>query len=257
MSQNVIDKIRQLLALAASTTSEHEAQAALEAATKIAEANRLSMADIKNEAGVAEPLREDDSPLFSCGKICVWQSQIVAGLAVANGCCSYTVRRRTKGHFTRFVMLFGRPTDMAIVRELWTYVVPALDRAWNHGRRTRGKMDRHSWWFGASNGVCESLDRGKAAARKNATTTSIVWVDQRALAAAQALSQIHPDMPTEKPRKVRANEQDYYHGRRAGREVMEQRTRTQLEPPHRTVDSRTGQIGLDFGSEYDAGRRSP
>lgn len=257
MNQTIIDKIKHLLALAASTTSEHEAQAALEAASKIAEANRLSMAEIASGKGDAESLREDTSPLFSGGKICVWQTMIIAGLAIANGCCAYTVITMIKGHFVRSAMLFGRPTDMAIVRELWTYVVPALDRAWNHGRRARGKMDRHSWWFGAATGVCNSLDRGKADARRNATTTAIVWVDQRALAATEALDKAHPGMPNEKPRTVRVHEQDYNHGRRAGREVIEARSRTQLEPPGRTVDSRTGQIGLDFGSAYNAGRRNP
>ena len=255
MEQDILTKIKKLLALAKSTTSTHEAKAAMEAATRLAEAHRLSLAEIESNKGDAESVGEDSEPLFECGKLFAWQTHMVSGLANAHGCCAYSVTTMVKGHFRREVYLFGRPTDMAIVRELWSYVVPALDRAWKRDKDKDYFINRHSWWFGAADGICDSVEQGKQAARKHATSTAIVLVDQRHEAALAAMKDAKPKMQFDKKaRTVRADPSDYHRGKRAGKQVMEQRTRTQMEPPRPTEETASGQLGFGFHPAYNAPR---
>jgi hypothetical protein len=178
----VLDRVRKLLALSESPNL-HEAALAAARAQALIERHRL------HDLLAAERAEEEDpdpivhawhEPLAVAKRIRKWKVALAAALADANGCLAYVARRESD----EAVILVGRGRDRAAVAALWDELVrriewlsategPGRSRAWHEAFRV-----------GAVDAIAARLrDRGEARAE----------LDEAALAVVDRAEQAHRD----------------------------------------------------------------
>jgi len=248
--------VQKLLALSRGTNNPNEAAAAMRKATELVERHRLEMADVEGDGAAGDKPTLDQHPLVEAGKIENWNKTLTVYLAEANSCCVVGGRYMRHGHFIQYSMLVGRPSDIAIVRELYTYLILELTRRYKADQRT-DYLHRGSWWDGAVRAVGVALQAGKKAARATASTTAIVLVDKRALEAAEELKRACPKIRDKTVKTPKVEVLSWHKGAAAGKKAMSSRSGTRLEPPRNTDETSTGQLGFGFGSAYTAPRSKP
>jgi len=223
----VVEKIRRLLALGASTNA-HEAAAAMAAAQRLCEEHRLELAEIETSRGPSEKAGIDDTPVVSAGKLNAWQTKLLALLATANGCVALRCRRIAKPSFrlVQAMLLAGRPSNVAMTRQLYAFAEQELIRLCKHDCKGLGKAFHRSWMIGAVDGVDIQLRRAQATARVGATITAITIVESLLDEANAALPKGTPyTKPTGAPT---ADLMAYTAGLRAGKSIQLQRPPDQL-----------------------------
>lgn len=255
MEASILRTVKKLLALSHGTNNPNEAAAAMRAATKLIEEHRLNTVELESESSGDKPIIEKE-PIIEAGKIEKWQKYLVASLATTNGCDALAGRYMTRGYFVQYAILVGRPSDIAIVRELYTYLILELTRLYKADQRA-DYLHRGSWWDGAVFAVHAALESGKREARQGARSTAIVLVDKRAQDVADLLKKALPKLRTRTVKASPVEALSFHKGSAAGRKAMTARNGTRLEHAKNTVDPRTGQLGFDFGSAYTAGRSKP
>lgn len=255
MEATILRTVKKLLALSRGTNNPNEAAAAMRAATKLIEEHRLNTAELKDESSGDKPIIEKD-PIIEAGKIENWKKCLVTGLAKTNACDVLAGNYKNKGFFVQYAILVGRPSDIAIVRELYTYLILELTRLYKADQRT-DYLHRGSWWDGAVVAVRLALEAGKKDARRGATSTSIVLVDRRVRDVEDLLKKAIPKLKTRRVKASPVEALSFHKGAAAGKRAMASRGRTRLEPPKNTVEDKHGQLGFDFHGAYNAGRRSP
>lgn len=109
--QQILDKVRKLLALSESP-SEEEAAAALEKARTLLARYGLTMAEVKEEHEVTEEL------LLEKKRMRKWESALVSVVCQA----SFTQPLLTSSDKTRQLLLIGREVNVANAKALFTYL---------------------------------------------------------------------------------------------------------------------------------------
>ncbi len=136
MAENILEKIRRLLALATSS-NVNEASVAAAKAQELMMRHRISQIEVET----ADDSRDDDdqivdSEVMSTRSTIPWRQGLIAGLAKANGCETY-VQRRTSGMHYRIV---GQTSQTQVVSYMYAYLSREVDRLASH----RSSMGR-SW----------------------------------------------------------------------------------------------------------------
>lgn len=117
---DVIAKVRRLYALAESSSSEHEAGAAIAAAERLIQSYRLTAADLESGTQATAVLEEE--PLDHLGtRPPTWLRALTAGLSAHYGCATYreqvywpSFEARPKVYWRSRVA--GRPDDVRLFR---------------------------------------------------------------------------------------------------------------------------------------------
>ena len=212
----VIEKVRKLRALATST-NVHEAAAAAATAERLLLEHELSEAEI---AGAGDEPRERAEPagehLDAHGaNVTRWRSFLAAYLARVHGCTTWLEPHWSKEtrNTAWKVRIAGRPSDVAIVRYLHTWLTAEILRLVASEGQGRGRSWRNSYAWGAVEGIRGQMDRARAEVRAAATGSALAVVDAR-LAEAEA---VEPEKlrTSRKPTPVR-DLAAHARGRRAG-----------------------------------------
>ena len=160
MKIDVIDKARKLLALRDRAGTPAEAAAAARALAKLIDKHRIGIAELEAKSETKEQCAIDRSePLLQwrrlerhrrslCSALCEhygvawWQSTVAVG-------------RNGRGNiYHRAVHLCGRPSDIAIVRYMYTWLSVEVERLGNKKRRA---IDRKSFKLGIVLGIQRQL----------------------------------------------------------------------------------------------------
>lgn len=122
MNQKIIDKIQRLLRLAQSDNA-NEAASAAAAAQRLMDQHRLSAAMVEEEEPetIGQASYEEEG-----AKVVKWHGYLLYHLCKANGCYHFY----SKQHHTRTIRytIFGKATNIAVVRYLHGYLVAEIDR---------------------------------------------------------------------------------------------------------------------------------
>ena len=134
---NILDKIRKLLALAKSA-NVHEAAAAAARAQSIIDKHKIDLALLQEEEqheqddASDEPVRRClDFPLFTTGRrLPMWKWDLAWSLCNANQCRPWvsTEYNRSEKKYARMCYVIGRASDAQTVQYLHQYLCHELDR---------------------------------------------------------------------------------------------------------------------------------
>ena len=120
--QNIIEKIKKLLALATSDNA-HEAAAAAGMAAKLMAQHQIAEAELIG--GIEEKATKEIDPLFAGKTLPGWLNILSAGLGKQNSVYTW-LHRKSDG--TSHVCIAGRPSDVANVRFLFAYLHSEIER---------------------------------------------------------------------------------------------------------------------------------
>lgn len=178
MSDNVIAKVQKLLALAKSSNA-NEAAAAANAANRLIDQHRLSMADLASDATEVDPMMEDPGVLYETGRVVPWKEALASNLARHYGCAIWINSVYPKGRKVSRYRLVGRKSDLAIVNYMYAYLSAECARLCEKEAHGRGKVFANSYCVGFVAGIREQLAASRKEAEKEATGTAIVAINNR------------------------------------------------------------------------------
>jgi len=124
----ILDKIAKLLQLSVGKgATVHEAAAAAAAAAGLMEKYRIEQAEVDQlrDDQNGDSLRDDD-PLDVLGKPVLWKITLGIGIAKLNYC--RLVALSTRGRSKASLILIGHRQDVAVVRQLYTYLRREIER---------------------------------------------------------------------------------------------------------------------------------
>jgi Protein of unknown function (DUF2786) len=216
--ETVIEKVKKLRRLAGSS-NEHEAAAAAAAADRLIQEHALVEAQLEADGASGERPSEDPEPIASWhGTVPQWQARLAVKLAKHYGCALYG--QRIRGSRTTTEHIVGRPSDIAAVRYMYTWLALEIEGlAQKH--RGNGRTWLNAFRHGAVVGVLAAMTESRRAAQVGASTAAIVLVDRKGDEALAARNATHTDLQT----KVVGNPTNLdgvLAGRAAGRNLHEQ-----------------------------------
>jgi hypothetical protein len=184
--ERVIDKVRKLRALSTSSNA-FEAAAAAAAAERLLLAHELTEAEIARHAPPARDACAAAPPLDSFpAHVPRWRSHLAAYLARIHGCATWLdpTWDDAAGRATWALRVAGRPGDVAIVRDLYTWLAGDVARLVAAAGGTRSARNAFAW--GAVLGIHEHMDRVRAELRAAAPWDALVFLEERITEAAAA-----------------------------------------------------------------------
>jgi len=191
-NQAVIDKIIKLLALAEGEgANPNEAAVAAARAAELLERHKLDRADI--EASSQEPDEDvtDGGELPGVGgtRIPKWCGLLASSIAAANGCklLYWSRQHRVTKKWGRYIVIIGRPSDVAVVKYIHTYVAREIDRLRAEAKdrgEIYGDLQSNNFRCGAVDAVRMKLNEAKRETREQfrregGSSNAIVLVKQR------------------------------------------------------------------------------
>lgn len=192
-SPKILDRIAALLSLAENNPNEHEAAAAMAAASRLMAQHQVDRAAV--EVHVAEPDMEDvvigDEILDQLGssQIPSWRWHLAYGISAVHGCSCYvsgTFDWETRKRLAR-VMILGTRNDAGAARYLYAYAARQVEALCREAMKTNGAGGRT--WATNFRLACadrvvsryrEANKRNVAEARATATGAALVRVDAAA-----------------------------------------------------------------------------
>jgi hypothetical protein len=206
--QNVIEKIKKLLALSNSANA-NEAAVAAGLAAKLMAQHQIDAAELGGE--VEEKAGKEVDPLFARKTLPLWLNILSAGLCKQNHVYSWA--ERCADGVTR-IYLAGRPSDVANVRFLFAYLHSEIERLTQVECHKAGRSIKDAYRKGAACGALDAMKKATEAVRATATGSALLKVDGR-LADARAAAALR-GVTTARMARVRGDREAFDRGMAAG-----------------------------------------
>lgn len=172
--ERIVDRIKKLLRLAQSDNVNEAANAAGQA-QRLMEQHRIDQAllDVSDADGGPvedEDVRVDGEPMTRSGRLPQWKVQLGVCVANANACRCYLDTRWNDDRevYEKSLCIVGRPSDVATVRYLFTYLAHEIERLCKRDGQGRGRTYANSFRIGAVHTIRKRLVLAKAEVRKEA-----------------------------------------------------------------------------------------
>ena len=220
--EEIIEKVRKLLALSKSA-NPHESALALAKAEDLLERHRLDMTAIEMVTGQKEQIIEDDDPLFDSEKITKWEASLAHGISYLYGCTTIRVGGKV-------IKIIGRASDIMFVRYFVSYVTLEFFRLSKDAFYKKRKDYKDSWFLGATEEVLKRLKEAKAIVQQTANQFAVMTVNNRYNEAQKKLDELYPQATFNKlnaPDKFNADA--YYLGQQAGNKIKLTQDKSLLE----------------------------
>jgi hypothetical protein len=186
MSEQILAKVKRLMALSNNNSNVNEAANAYKAAQKLLSENRLSMADVDSlvEESDEEEVEASDEGLYVGKRAITWKGSLAMGIAQCNGCDVYWNHTYKEGiGRCKQLKVVGRQSDIDIVRWLYSSVstqiesLCKIEMTFNGGG---GKTFSNNFKKGATSAVVARLVEAKREVeQKYADTTALVLVKNK------------------------------------------------------------------------------
>jgi hypothetical protein len=195
-AERVVERIRKLLALSASS-NPNEAALAAEKALELAQRHNLDLAQIDGRGSDLYVERVCD-----VGAASQWRWLLMSAVARANFCRA--LRRREGGRLLASMFVVGEPHNVAICEFLFGYLAGEIERlaarGWRRARLIYGPhVEARSWKQDFRRGAVAAIDarlreRGQLFAEGSPQAEALVLLKDAALL--EALERFHPNVPT-------------------------------------------------------------
>lgn len=172
IDSKLVQKIQQLMAHAEGTNNEHEAAAFAAKAQELMLRHNLTEGDL-TQGETPQAVRDELTLADTSG----WVDQLFSGVATAHGCTIVIGRRwrqGTVGKNDRVITVFGRPTNVEIVKYLGTYLFREIRRL--RGQAGGSNAYKNSYAMGAALAVVKRLREGLAEFQSTADSKALVVV---------------------------------------------------------------------------------
>ncbi len=166
--------IAQINALRALSTSSNpnEAAAAARIAEKKIQEYQLSQSELEMAPAIYDEEDADLQGVYVTGEREGWRADLAHNLADLHYCASISTYTPQEG-----VRVFGEMEDLATVKYLYAWLESEVARlALESGKSARWQR---TFTEGAVEGIYRAMSKGKKEARKEATTTALVFVGDR------------------------------------------------------------------------------
>lgn len=222
---NIIDQILKLRNLGKGSANENEAMAAMRAADKLINKHRIteSMLD-EADPSKKQTAKQDEFVLYESGRITKWKSDLAVILSKHYDCAIFNDASRATGRLVSRYRLVGVPSDMEIVRYMFSWLVNEINTLGGIVARGQGKIYAASYAEGVVRGINLQLDLAKEdqviEAEHTGQTSALVKLDERAEEAEKTLRIIHPMLKrSHATTKRRVNVTAMNHGIRDGKQI--------------------------------------
>jgi len=191
-------KVVKLRALSQSSNA-NEAAAAAAAAERIMQQFRIESAQVE-AAGNRDELPDDPivdaKDLLWDGKRTVhWQIQLISALCNQYSCrVVLGIAGYDGGTWKQGVHMFGRKSDLAIVRFQYAYLAVEIARLCELNGKGKGRAWRNSYCMGAVAGIREAMYVARKEETKTATSSALVLLDERHKLATGARDSCYPKL---------------------------------------------------------------
>ena len=203
--QFVIEKVRKLLSLAKSD-NPHESAAATNAANRLIDEYRLSMAELEAASPEqAEAIEADPSPLLENGRVVVWKMRLAMVLSKHYGVFLYNDKRKAKNYY----QLVGRKSDLEVVRYMFSWLTAEATRQIHARGKGKGHAFSNSYGQGFVAGIAEQLAASRQTVAAQATSST-------ALVAINAREQLARDWTMQHNHTRFSSKKSYSHSRTDG-----------------------------------------
>jgi hypothetical protein len=192
----IIQRIRKLRELSRKNDNEHEAAAAAAAAEKLLSEHQIEEAELEVEEGPMGGELIEERAASEGPRLVYWKSYLLGAIGKLHGCshCYEHVKGKAgKGPPKYTPLLYGRPEDVAIVKELYAWLVSEIQRLTDRVGRGRGREWRDSYRMGCQYGIAHAMKAAQREARVQATSTALAVIDARLVKAQAALRDRYPD----------------------------------------------------------------
>ncbi len=175
---DVISKVKKLLALITSSNANEAANAAARA-NELIDKYRLSMFDLEEAEVPVEPIVKDTDYIYQSGKVTVWKTHLVYTLTRHYGVAYWNDASYNNGRKVSRYRMVGRKSDMDIVRYMMAYLSLECERLSSLEVKGTGlgRVFVASYQEGFVSGVAEQLRLSREVVKKEATSTAIVKID--------------------------------------------------------------------------------
>lgn len=181
MNDDIIEKIKKLLALSESS-NPNEAAVAYAAATKLIAKHRVDTKDLADD-----PIIKIALPELTAKKITSWKSHLFNVIGKLHGCLVYIDRKNFDGMFVGTIV--GQKSDVEIVRYFYASISNQIEAMKNLAMATvgkgQGKTFSNNFKMEAVNVVVQRL-RETQVEIKESNEQAIILVDQRLIQARAA-----------------------------------------------------------------------
>lgn len=191
LKENIIEKVRKLLALSASN-NVNEAAAAAALANKLIDANRLSEADLEDVVTEnIEPIEEDSEHIYVTSKVTGWKSTLITNLAKHYGCAIYNdaviISNRKQSRYR----MVGRRSDLGITRYMFNWLLVEIQRLADITVKGCGRVTIASYCMGFVHGIIDQLKISRSEASKDASSSALIKINAREDEAKKMMLQWH------------------------------------------------------------------
>lgn len=199
--ENIIEKVRALRNLAENKSATiEEAATAARMAELIIQKHALAEAEllVNDSNDAKEEIIEDSAPLTDWKKRATnWQGSLIKGLSDIYGCEVLILYKNG----TPNVYAIGRKSDIEMLRYQYTFFMVELIRlannlAPNNLGRGSGKTWYNSFYRGGISSIIESLRAAKKEVRQQASSSALVFIDQKAKEIQEFMKKSHPHLRT-------------------------------------------------------------
>ena len=170
--EDIIERIKKLLALATSNNPE-EAASAMAMAQDLLERHRISMLELE---GNNEEVHTDNN-IFYTGRLQTWRRVIFNGITKLVGCHLFVVSNYNK---TKSWYITGRDSDISYARFLTAYIMVELTRIVNTYYSLYDRNYKESWLLGAATGVLVKMKESQTKVfSENLSSTALIKLNNR------------------------------------------------------------------------------
>ncbi|KKN19844.1 hypothetical protein LCGC14_0941700 [marine sediment metagenome] len=129
MSEQILTKVKDLLALSSGNSNLNESASAYKAAQRLLTRHKLNMADVyaSAERVVREPIIKCNEPLYAGKRMITWKGSLAKGICDANSCGCYWNNIYTESVWLQHLVLVGRQSDIDTVRYLYTIISAQIE----------------------------------------------------------------------------------------------------------------------------------
>lgn len=204
----IIDRVKKLLALAASPNNAAEAANAARIANQLIDQYRISEAELENNVdAVIEPFEDDLEPVYMTGKVQPWKERLVQVISKHYGCAYWLSYSYPEGRRITSYRLCGKRNDLAIVKYMYAWLLLECQRLSDREAKGQGRIYVASYCMGFVIGIKDQLALSRSEVQKTATSTAMVLIDSRFEEASNALSDLHPEL-----RMIKSKSASRYNG---------------------------------------------
>ncbi|MDP2696085.1 MAG: DUF2786 domain-containing protein [bacterium] len=216
--QQILSKVKDLLALAADNSNIHESASAYKAAQKLLTKHKLTTANLMQDAS-ENVIITGDKFLYSGTRMITWRGILASGVCKANGAACYWQRCRINGQPVQRLVIIGSQCDIDVVTCLYSAIVNQIEMLCSIALRGTGggKTFSNNFKLGATNTVNgRLLEAQQEVESEYQGTAALILVNQNKEALTKAMANLNL---RNKTTSLRFNSQGYAAGVAAGRNI--------------------------------------